>query len=959
MDLKTLCTMNTPADIPTKHRAAIRYVIPRQFPHGNETVYARLRGELEDMYRKGYCLIELEMENMLPLLAGSDETAENWRKLFHFIYKSANEIGLRVDLRVCFDGFGMLYGGGADNPYRRCEWMFAAEAETARHGILSAGDTFHAELQSPADAGSLFSVRKVWYTRDDRGRVLLDSEEISLEGLTIHQEAREEAASAALPGMPFPMAPRTVYDTTITYEGPEMELGEDTTVVLLIKTAGDKTDFYSREGVQSCIQVLESCIDSEFSALLKRNGGYITSDGGDGNQYVSDRGWSTELASWIQSHCGYDFNSLMPVLYGEFLLPGDGKERLYHDWQEAMASLFCNFNEAIETWAMKSFGVHYRAQIGYSTNHDTQMVVQSLGQIDTETLWCCNEPDSYISMTAAKNMTRKPGVVSSEMGAMSGNFRNRWTQLVLLINNCFASGVNHMIYHTGSFPCSTNDIWPGFTVFGTTFQDWGSTMLQYDEAPLLNAYVGRAQAMLQNGTAKRDFLIYIHDYLDRYEVDKSVLRSGYTYDIVSPSLLSLPAMQNVKNGAVDPEGGEYKALVIDRLWDSIYMPMAAAETIRRYAEEGVPVLFIGKPEDLNSLCTAGYGEKSLDSQLRSIFRDLEAAGMLTFIESEQEIPAALTSLNVRPRIRKESSAILSYSRAMEDGSLGTFFYNYDSRFTQGGHGYCDSSYTGEETKQLFPGFSSIMLSALPDMEPEDAESGRVTQEIAIAGSGTPHVLDLWTGEVTVPAYIEEGGCVKFSLSLALGEGCMVMLGEKAADISKKHFTESITPEQWMLTVERWEPENPIETTGPEAVATKKTGMPPIELSELKPWDKIESLGDKVSGVGAYETEFPAPVCDGMTLKIDWSYDVVRVIVNGRELPVNQASRTANIPGALLKEMNTLKVLSYSDYYNETWNCGAYLGSKNPMSHGPFVEAEFIPRHYGITGKVTLTAFAAT
>ena len=120
-------------------------------------------------------------------------------------------------------------------------------------------------------------------------------------------------------------------------------------------------------------------------------------------------------------------------------------------------------------------------------------------------------------------------------------------------------------------------------------------------------------------------------------------------------------------------------------------------------------------------------------------------------------------------------------------------------------------------------------------------------------------------------------------------------------MSARRIAIDLTQARWHLRAEDWQPVNPyMSTFGSAATETRKSPLT-IELDGLKPWPAIPEL-QYASGIGTYATEFDLPAeeakKDGAILSLGEVFDSFTLTINGKRVPIDQLSATAEV-GAVL------------------------------------------------------------
>jgi hypothetical protein len=205
-------------------------------------------------------------------------------------------------------------------------------------------------------------------------------------------------------------------------------------------------------------------------------------------------------------------------------------------------------------------------------------------------------------------------LASAEFGTwLAEHFHETPEEIKCLADLMFVSGINHLFYHGTCF--SADDaVWPGWLFYASTEMNPRNPI--WHDAPLLNAYIARTQAVLQSGKPSNDVLLYwpIHDFwntegpyvrqmtvhdpawLTNQPIGKtsaSLWRLGIGFDYVSDRLLQRVSVSDGK--LVTAEGATYQALLVP---STRLMPPETFERLLQMAEAGAKVVFCERlPED--------------------------------------------------------------------------------------------------------------------------------------------------------------------------------------------------------------------------------------------------------------------------------------------------------------------------------------------------------------------------
>lgn len=211
---------------------------------------------------------------------------------------------------------------------------------------------------------------------------------------------------------------------------------------------------------------------------------------------------------------------------------------------------------------------------------------------------------SKFASSAAHVAGRK--LVAAETGTwMAEHFCETLEEMKCFVDLLLLSGVNHVFYH-GCCYSPDDAAWPGWLFYASTQMNPRNAI--WRDAPALNHYIARCQAVLQAGAPDHDVLLYwpIHDlwqtapgtlvkltvhqhgWLDEQPLGDSAMRlwsRGYGFDYVSDRQL---ADTRAAEGKLRTAGGEYRVVVVP---PTTVMPLETLRQLLALAEAGGTVIF--------------------------------------------------------------------------------------------------------------------------------------------------------------------------------------------------------------------------------------------------------------------------------------------------------------------------------------------------------------------------------
>jgi hypothetical protein len=353
------------------------------------------------------------------------------------------------------------------------------------------------------------------------------------------------------------------------------------------------------------------------------------------------------------------------------------------------------------------------------------------------------------------------------------------------------------------------------------------------------------------------------------------------------------------------------------------MPLDTARRTLAFAKAGLPIIIVGTaPKQTPGRTPAD------DTVLQALMSQLVQIRNVHRVAHEADVPALLLSLGIHPATEPTtSSPLLSAHRHDALRHIDYYFLYNEGMVTP-----------PNEPGNLF----------------EPAEGNVFDQKVHLQGEGKPYQMDAWTGQITpIEHFVATKDGITFRLEIARDDAAIVAITpftfgtsttSKAVPGGSLPASINLSDEKWHLSVEDWRPANDYATTGVKATATSKE-LIDLDIEGLKPWPQIPPLKE-VSGIGTYTTNanMPAGWKTGTGARLDLGevFDSFRLLVNGREVTVNQISATAEIGPYLHAGSNTLVVRVATTLNNR-------LSSLDPA-----VAKRGLIQEYGLIGPVVIT-----
>jgi hypothetical protein len=471
--------------------------------------------------------------------------------------------------------------------------------------------------------------------------------------------------------------------------------------------------------------------------------------------------WSDALLPAFREARGYDLEDHLDLFFNEED-HSEERARLKYDYRLTLEELHLEFLETWADWARQrgmltrneAHGGPYNLLDAYAVADipETEMFGSPRYPIPGfryEEPWV-REPDNdrRVTMLAASaaHVAKQPGrqqVCSESCTWLRNHWHTTLGQIKLQLDEFFLAGVNHMLYH-GTCYAPADAPWPGWFFYAAVKADPRNAF--WRDMPLLNAYIARAQSLLQAGRPDNDVLLYwpLDDYFMHPDgltrpltvhnkawmsetaagdLAEKLLEKGFAFDFISGRMLDL---LEIKNGAIHAPGGVYQAIAVP---ECRYMPSAAITRLADLAGAGAVIRFEKDfPRDVPGLADLENRHTTFN-EARSRLESAETAGVA------DDLPAALSEAGIQRETLTDAG--LEYLRRHVDGDCYYFVVN--------------------QTADRFDGWLPL------------ARSGR-----------TATLYDPMTGKSGALAAQHTDKGVRAYLQLHSGESAFIRLGENAA-----------------------------------------------------------------------------------------------------------------------------------------------------------------------------------
>lgn len=331
------------------------------------------------------------------------------------------------------------------------------------------------------------------------------------------------------------------------------------------------------------------------------------------DSYEYSTNWGSDLFEQFERRRGYRLQAHLPALFGEG--PADVVGRVKADWRRTVSEIITD--DYIGRWDawVNARGMRTRNQAHGSPGNLLDLYAAA-DIPETEMFNKDRDPLVAKFASSAAHVAGKP-LVGAEFGTwLKEHFTVTLADLKYLGDDLLVSGVNHLIYHGNAYSPAEAP-WPGWCFYASTQMNPRNSI--WRDAPALNRYFARIQAVLQANRPANDILLYwpIHDLWHQPEgmqqhltvhhtswlVDyplgrlaRHLWKRGYTFDYVSDRQLAKAAAEE---GCIRVPGGTYQVVLVP---ETGHMPVSTFEKLLNLAREGATVVFEkGLPRDVPGL----------------------------------------------------------------------------------------------------------------------------------------------------------------------------------------------------------------------------------------------------------------------------------------------------------------------------------------------------------------------
>jgi hypothetical protein len=601
--------------------------------------------------------------------------------------------------------------------------------------------------------------------------------------------------------------------------------------------------------------------------------------------------WTPALTEKFKAMHGYDLAAHMAELSGTG--DPDTIARIKSDYREVLAQLHMDYMHTWGDWVRKHGGVVRNQGHGAPAN---LLDLYALADIpETEVFGAThfpipgyrftpgeisyNETQPLINRFAssAAHVTGKPLVSSETFTWAREHFHEAPSVLKPELDQLFLTGINHVFYH-GTAYSPADAPWPGWLFYAST-QYNNRNPLWRDLAEGLNAYITRAQSLLQSGQPDADVLVYwpYHDLLHKADgwerkfsmhgkewltdsptgkLAQQLIDKGFQFDFASDAQVQASKVVDgmIRTGANSP----YRVILVP---NTKLMPVETLQRLFNLAEEGATVVFIETlPSDVPGFSRLTQRREKFAREIARPIKDSRIGkGLLGVFPQEALGTSTAPTGLLPPRETSADKGLKSIRRRLGEDYI-YFITNLSDR-----------PFDDTLTLEAKAAYAILM----------DARTGRLG--IAPSEFNVSQPTIAWPPSATSRDKIETWSLRLLRLQLAPGESIFVRTRGRA-DTSFAHGP-------------AWKYLDPIgqptRLTGDWRVTFLRGGpdLPPafnLPNTKLASWTEQSPAHEAFAGTARYELDFDLPSAPAAASG-DWLLDLgdvretARVFVNGTEV----------------------------------------------------------------------------
>ena len=438
---------------------------------------------------------------------------------------------------------------------------------------------------------------------------------------------------------------------------------------------GYVVDHFSDEAIENYLKKYETVFEP-YDILLGRaffNDSYEV--------YGAD--WTPGLLAYFEEYQNYDLRDYLPAFLGK-PMPGGNHSDLSIASSELTRRVRADYYETIHYSTLDHFmkpwvdWVHQQSYVAKNQAHgfpgnildfygmadipemeifgQTDFDIPGLRQNDNLTKRIQSPSPLILKFASSAGHVEGKNLIPSETATwLDEHFRVSLSQVKPHIDMQMTAGINHMIYHGMNYS-PRKERWPGWLFYASTNFSPSNTF--WDHFDQLNSYLGRNQAVLQQGSSDNDILLYypIYDLWHHRPVKKlgtgagidnpheglsqidnlfqiavgnpeewfygtpfanlaeRLWDKGYTFDYISDRQLSI---LNAEGAEIKAATDSYKTLVVPPV---DYMPLETLKNVFNLAKNGASIIFTDQmmPQSVPGLGDLKTRQEQLDELKSSI-----------------------------------------------------------------------------------------------------------------------------------------------------------------------------------------------------------------------------------------------------------------------------------------------------------------------------------------------------
>ena len=374
---------------------------------------------------------------------------------------------------------------------------------------------------------------------------------------------------------------------------------------------------------------------------------------------VYNADWTPAFFDEFKKRRGYDLRK-----YLNLLAVNDSTDltaRIKSDFRETMSDLMMdNFAMPFKKWAQSKGGLALNQAHGSPANlldlyaaadipetesfGSSSFAIKGLRRDSSDIRSTDPDPDMMKFASSAAHATGQNLVSCETFTWLTEHFKTSWSQCKPEAEQVWLAGINHIFYH-GTTYSPAEAAWPGWMFYAAVEFNPANSLWPHLKG--LNDYIARSQALLQEGTADNEIMVYwpvydawhkakgldmpfqVHNvdkwlYGSAFHEDiKALQQEGYGVDFVSDRMLG--QMQVTDNSLqVTGKGAKSKILLIPATG---HMPLSTLKNIIRIADAGATVILQGMPEGLPGLSATDADRKAFEQFKKNLKQEKITEGL--------------------------------------------------------------------------------------------------------------------------------------------------------------------------------------------------------------------------------------------------------------------------------------------------------------------------------------------